>query len=109
MRVGLIIVAAGSGTRLGAAASQAFVPLAGVPIFGHALRGAPSCPDLAEVVVVAPSGWLDGADAVCRSLSCATAVTLVPGGDEREASVSAGVAARRVPPDHPLRAVTRPR
>jgi len=64
--VGLIIVAAGSGRRLGADVPKAFVPLAGVPILGHAVRGALSCADVREVVVVAPEGWLDDADTVCR-------------------------------------------
>jgi 2-C-methyl-D-erythritol 4-phosphate cytidylyltransferase len=64
--VGLILVAAGSGTRLGADVPKAFVPLAGVPILGHALRGARSCPDVAEVVVVAPPAWLAQAEEVCR-------------------------------------------
>ena len=78
MRVGLIIVAAGSGTRLGAVAPKAFVPLAGVPLLGHALRGALSCADVAEVVVVAPAGWVTHADAVCRSAGSRTPVTSAP-------------------------------
>lgn len=65
--VGLVIVAAGSGSRLGAEVPKAFVPLAGAPILGHALRGALSCPRLAEVVVVAPGAWLGRAEQVCRS------------------------------------------
>ncbi|GAA6527391.1 2-C-methyl-D-erythritol 4-phosphate cytidylyltransferase [Intrasporangium sp. DVR] len=64
--VGVIVVAAGSGSRLGADVPKAFVPLAGVPLLGHALRGALSCPGVAEVVVVAPGGWVDAARAVCR-------------------------------------------
>ncbi len=64
--VGLVVVAAGSGRRLGADVPKAFVPLAGVALLGHALRGALSCPDVAEVVVVAPAGWIDEAQAVCR-------------------------------------------
>ena len=108
--VGLIIVAAGSGRRLGAEVPKAFVPLAGVPILGHALRGALSCTDVREVVIVAPEGWLDDADAVCRwarsqprppsqpsSASkehlVGARVTVVPGGAERGDSVAAGLAA----------------
>ncbi|EWS99822.1 2-C-methyl-D-erythritol 4-phosphate cytidylyltransferase [Intrasporangium oryzae NRRL B-24470] len=63
--VGVILVAAGSGSRLGADVPKAFVPLAGLPILGHALRGALSCPDVAEVVVVAPVSHL----AVARELA----------------------------------------
>ncbi|MDN5797310.1 MAG: 2-C-methyl-D-erythritol 4-phosphate cytidylyltransferase [Intrasporangium sp.] len=100
--VGLVIVAAGSGTRLGAEVPKAFVPLAGVPILGHALRGARSCPGLAEVVVVGPSRWLGQAEEVCRSagfasddesVSDAVSVTVVAGGATRGDSVAAGLAA----------------
>ena len=117
--VGLIVVAAGSGSRLGADAPKAFVPLAGVPLLGHALRGALACPDVAEVVVVSPTGWLEEAHAVCRwarsQPGVASArppfpagpaspaqssehlsgvrVTVVAGGAERGDSVAAGLAA----------------
>jgi 2-C-methyl-D-erythritol 4-phosphate cytidylyltransferase len=113
--VGLILVAAGFGTRLGADVPKAFVLLAGVPLLGHALRGARSCPEVAEVVVVAPPSWLDEAQEVCRSVasqpqppSSAPAdpttssdpvvhrpgtVTVVAGGAERDDSVAAGLAA----------------
>ena len=76
--VGLVIVAAGSGSRLGADAPKAFVPLAGVPILGHALRGALSCPDLREVVVVAPPAWLGPAQEVCRSAGFAVPADPAP-------------------------------
>jgi 2-C-methyl-D-erythritol 4-phosphate cytidylyltransferase len=98
--VGLIVVAAGTGSRLGADVPKAFVPLAGVPLLGHALRGALACPDVAEVVVVAPTGWLDKADAVCRwarshsgEQFSGASVTVVAGGAERGDSVAAGLAA----------------
>lgn len=99
MRVGLVIVAAGSGSRLGAGVPKAFVPLAGMPILGHALRGALSCPDIGEIVVVAPAGWAGHADAVCRRAETQTARTphtplrIVVGGAERGDSVAAGLAA----------------
>jgi len=98
--VGLIVVAAGTGSRLGADVPKAFVPLAGVSLLGHALRGALACSDVAEVVVVAPTGWLDEADSVCRwarshssGQFSAASVTVVAGGAERGDSVAAGLAA----------------
>jgi 2-C-methyl-D-erythritol 4-phosphate cytidylyltransferase len=101
--VGIIIVAAGSGSRLGADVPKAFVPLAGVPLLGHALRGALSCPDVAEVVVVAPAGRIGEAHAVCRwarsQPDAETApptrvrIEVVAGGAARGDSVAAGLAA----------------
>lgn len=93
-RVGVIIVAAGSGTRLGADVPKAFVPLAGEPLLGHALRGALACAD--EVVVVAPAGWQDVAREVVAATSgpeWAAYATVVPGGAERGDSVAAGLRA----------------
>jgi 2-C-methyl-D-erythritol 4-phosphate cytidylyltransferase len=82
------------------------VPLAGLPILGHAMRGVLSCADVAEVVVVAPASHLDEArtvvtDAehwsrravpVCREPEGRDPVTIVSGGSERSDSVAAGLA-----------------
>lgn len=70
------------------------MPLVGVPLLGHALRGALACAD--EVVVVVPADWLEPAhailDAVCGP-EWAAYVTVVPGGAERGDSVAAGLQA----------------
>jgi 2-C-methyl-D-erythritol 4-phosphate cytidylyltransferase len=75
---------------------KAFVPLAGVPILGHALRGVLSCSAVAEVVVVAPAAHRgeaqDLAAAVCREVASHADVTVVVGGAERGDSVAAGLA-----------------
>jgi 2-C-methyl-D-erythritol 4-phosphate cytidylyltransferase len=73
------------------------VPLAGVPLLGHALRGVLSCAAVAEVVVVAPeshrSQAQDVADDVCRELGSGAPVRIVSGGAERGDSVAAGLRA----------------
>ncbi len=96
-RVGVIVVAAGSGSRLGASVPKAFVPLAGVPLLGHALRGVLSCTAVSEVVLVVPASHVDVAEAiaeaVCREAGSAGVVTVVVGGDERGDSVAEGLRA----------------
>lgn len=71
------------------------MPLAGVPLLGHALRGVLSCAAVSEVVVVAPAAHRGDAEVVaegvCRELGSATRVTVVPGGAERGDSVAAGL------------------
>ncbi|GAA2747969.1 2-C-methyl-D-erythritol 4-phosphate cytidylyltransferase [Terrabacter aerolatus] len=71
------------------------MPLAGVPLLGHALRGVLSCAAVSEVVVVAPPAHRGDAetlaDEVCRELGSTTRVTVVPGGAERGDSVAAGL------------------
>ena len=63
-RVGVIVVAAGSGSRLGAGVPKAFVPIAGESILAHALRGVLACTSVNEIVVVAPPGRRPEAEAV---------------------------------------------
>ncbi|HEU5242493.1 MAG TPA: 2-C-methyl-D-erythritol 4-phosphate cytidylyltransferase, partial [Ornithinibacter sp.] len=53
-RVGVVIVAAGAGSRYGADVPKAFVPLRGRTLLAWALEGALGCPGVAAVVVVAP-------------------------------------------------------
>ena len=93
-RVGIIVVAAGSGTRLGAGAPKGFVGIDGHTILRHALERVFAAP-YAQVVVVAPSGR-EG-DALSEALGAAgdrrDLVTVVVGGATRQASVQAGLAA----------------
>lgn len=84
--VAIIIVAAGSGTRLGAPAPKAFVDVSGSPILEHAVLGVAG---LGQLVIVAPSSHLSHAqDIVDRANLDAT---VVAGGDSRQASVAAGL------------------
>ncbi len=74
------------------------MPLAGRPLLGYALRGALSCPDLHQVVVVAPPEWVQQAREACRlaaaeHASAAPDLEVVAGGAERGDSVAAGLAA----------------
>ncbi|WP_431799076.1 2-C-methyl-D-erythritol 4-phosphate cytidylyltransferase [Microbacterium kunmingense] len=101
-RVAVIVVAAGSGTRLGAG-PKAFVGLDEHTILRHALtRVFQTAP--AQVVIVAPSGR-EG-DALTDALEAAgdrrDLVSVVTGGGSRQSSVAAGIAALWVDIDHVL-------
>ncbi len=91
-RVGIVVVAAGSGTRLGAGGPKAFVGIDGHSILRHALVGVFAAP-VAQVVIVAPAGR-EG-DALSEALAAAGTrrdlVSVVAGGDTRQASVAAGL------------------
>lgn len=82
------MVAAGSGTRLGAGVPKALVELAGEPLVVHAVRQARLADGVEHVVVVAPPGR----EAQFAAL-LPPAVTVVAGGAERSRSVAAGLAA----------------
>ena len=96
---GVIIVAAGSGTRLGAGMPKAFVEVAGEPMLAHALRGLLSLPGRVAISVAIPRE--DAARrAIAESLVARelaplgerlVSATCVEGGAERTASVRAAL------------------
>jgi 2-C-methyl-D-erythritol 4-phosphate cytidylyltransferase/2-C-methyl-D-erythritol 2,4-cyclodiphosphate synthase len=93
-RVAVIVVAAGSGSRLGAPAPKAFVGLDEHTILRHALRGVFEGPT-AQVVVVAPAGREGDAltDALEAAGDARDLATVVVGGATRQDSVAAGLRA----------------
>lgn len=91
MRAGAIIVAAGSGERLGAGMPKAFVRVAGLPLVAWSVRALEAAPSVGPVVVVAPPGAeREMAAAIGRG---AQVHAVVPGGSSRQRSVAAGIAA----------------
>ena len=106
-------MAAGRGTRLGADRPKALVTLGrgsdAAPLVTHALRGVLSCPDLTDVVVVAPQDRMPELTAAVRLTSAGgsadhlaggqgqpVSVRVVAGGEQRSDSVAAGL--RALPP-----------
>jgi 2-C-methyl-D-erythritol 4-phosphate cytidylyltransferase len=98
--VGVIIVAAGQGTRLGGGGGgggdtpKQFRPVGGIPILLRAIRPFVAHPDVARVIVVlrqadlaAPPPWL------AELRGGTTPLEFVAGGAERTDSVRAGLAA----------------
>ncbi|HEX2905102.1 MAG TPA: 2-C-methyl-D-erythritol 4-phosphate cytidylyltransferase [Jatrophihabitans sp.] len=86
MSVAAVVVAAGSGDRLGAGQPKAMVRLGGSTILDTALAVFLQHPRVAEVVVVAPPD-------LAESLARATGVRVVPGGSTRADSVQRGLSA----------------
>lgn len=93
-RLAVIVVAAGSGTRLNGGAPKAFVGLDEHTILRHALRGVFAAPR-AQVVIVVPQGYEGAALTDAREVAGdrLDLVSVVAGGTTRQSSVAAGVAA----------------
>lgn len=91
--VGVVVVAAGSGSRLGAGAPKAFVHLRGRPLLAHALDTIARMPGLTSLVVVTPAGLTDPSDALWAGVDLPAGAVVVGGGAERTDSVAAGLAA----------------
>ena len=89
-----ILVAGGSGTRMGADRPKQFLLLRGEPVLLHTLRRfAEPALGVAELVVVLPSDQLDTWRALCAEFNVAIPHRLVAGGATRWGSVKAGLAA----------------
>ena len=93
--VGVIVVAAGSGTRLGADRPKAFVDLAGRTVLERSLSSVFGMQREAQVVVVAPADLVGEAEAIAaHSAGVASEwISVVAGGDTRQQSVARGLAA----------------
>lgn len=90
----IIVVAAGSGTRLGAAQPKAFVGIDDHSVLRHALEGVFAASS-AQIIVVAPAGHEGAAEAELRATAGERAelCRVVTGGATRQQSVAAGLRA----------------
>ena len=89
----VVLVAAGSGTRLGAGIPKALVNLAGKPLFEHALQNIMAVPNLFQVVIAVPADHhQDFAPVAARYSSADVNVVLVAGGETRQQSIANALA-----------------
>ena len=90
MKASAIIVAAGSGSRLGRNEPKAFVPLGGRTLLSWSLATIARVPMIGEVVIAVPAGMESAARREASALS--TPVKITPGGAERQDSVRIALA-----------------
>ena len=92
--MGVVLVAAGQGTRIGGDTPKQYRLLAGVPVLLRALRPFTTHPEVAQVALVLPPADAAAPPDFLRGLA-GDGLTLVAGGAERRDSVRAGLAALR--------------
>jgi 2-C-methyl-D-erythritol 4-phosphate cytidylyltransferase len=92
MRASAIIVAAGSGSRLGSATPKAFIPLGSRSLLYYALRTIAQVPAIFEAVVAVPAGMESAAHAEAALAGLKIPVKVTPGGIERQDSVRIALA-----------------
>ena len=96
-RCAVVIVAAGSGERLGHGAPKARVPLGGEPMLAHAVRGVVAAGVAAQICIAIPEGDAELAE-ICARLAAESgtgpdvAWNVVEGGADRADSVRAALA-----------------
>jgi len=93
MRVAALVLGAGRGERLGHAVPKAFVPVAGRPLFAHALEALAATQAIDWVVPVVPADALERFAGMAQAFRCHGKLgPPVAGGEERQDSVAAGLA-----------------
>ena len=90
--VGLVLVAAGSGSRLGSGEKKQFARLGGVPLFVRSLLSFVGTPGLARTAVVLPSEDLARGQALLEGAAPGIPAVVVTGGPTRQDSVRNGLA-----------------
>lgn len=88
-----VLVAAGQGERLGAGMPKGLVPVGGVPMVARTARALEASPLITHIIaVVAPGSEAVAAESLDRA-GCERVRAVIPGGETRQASVAAGLAA----------------
>src|SRR5699024_10357447 len=93
----VIVVAAGSGTRLGYGMPKALVPIAGRPILDIALKSVTRALPSARIIVTVPAG-----DRALSDIAAAHGARAVIGGATRSQSVARALAALDSPTEYVL-------
>ena len=88
-----IIVAAGKSERMGAGTDKAFLSLGNKPVVAWSLLAFERCPDVDRIVLVVRKEQQVAAKAVARMFGISKLIAIVPGGNKRQESVQAGLAA----------------
>jgi 2-C-methyl-D-erythritol 4-phosphate cytidylyltransferase/2-C-methyl-D-erythritol 2,4-cyclodiphosphate synthase len=94
MTIAAVIVAAGSGSRMGMDIPKQYLMLAGLPVLVRCLRPFLDHPEIARVALVVPAARLAASESICASYGLASPrLNFVAGGARRQDSVLAGLRA----------------
>lgn len=86
-----ILVAGGTGSRVGAGTPKQFLPLGGKPLLAHALAHFDGCPAVRRIVLVLPREGFIESCCIMEPYLDQKPVNFVPGGETRQASTWEGL------------------
>ncbi|WP_179953405.1 2-C-methyl-D-erythritol 4-phosphate cytidylyltransferase [Desulfobotulus mexicanus] len=87
-----VVVAGGSGIRMGAGTRKQYLALGGIPLMGHSLRMLDQNPEVESIVLVVPSeDMVYVRDCILPDLKLRRVPSLAAGGTTRQASVYSGL------------------
>ena len=96
MHVVALIPAAGQGRRMGGEKPKAFLPLGPLPILAHTLQKFEACLQVDEILpLVPPGGSMIWTEEIVHQSGLKKVFQVLPGGEERQESVSIGLEAIR--------------
>ncbi len=101
--IAAIILAAGRGERMGGNVDKAFIGLGPKPIVAYSLLAFEACPVVGAIVLVVRGERIDSSRELCRGLGISKLFAVVGGGERRQDSVQAGLAA--LPPEASIVAI----
>ena len=90
-----VVLAAGQGTRMGAAGNKVFLPLAGKPVLAHSLGVFERCAGVGETLLVAHANELGDCRALVERYGLRKVRAIIAGGATRHASEYAALNALR--------------
>ena len=88
-----IILAAGKSERMGGGVDKAFLSLVNKPMVAWSLMAFEKCPDIDRIVLVVRKEQVVASKAVVKMFGISKIDKIVPGGNRRQESVAAGLAA----------------
>lgn len=92
-KVAAVIVAAGTGSRMGAqTVSKQFLPINGRPVLAHTLTRFETCSEIDQIVLVIREEERDQCERIVADIGTAKVSAMVSGGKERQDSVWNGLA-----------------
>ncbi|MBM6997915.1 2-C-methyl-D-erythritol 4-phosphate cytidylyltransferase [Paenibacillus sp. DXFW5] len=94
---GVIVVAAGRGTRMGTVESKQYLMLDGKPIFIHTLEVFHRHPSISQIVLVTGEQDVDRCRSWIAEYGMAEQIQVIPGGAERQHSVRQGLLSLSTP------------
>lgn len=89
----LMLMMAGSGTRLGAERPKQFLELDGIPIFAYILEGYCRMSEISQMVLVVHSDWMEYTRKWTQRIGATENIWIVEGGTERVHSLRNGIQA----------------
>lgn len=91
MRIHAVIIAAGSGSRMGQDIPKQFLNVNDKPVLLYTLEGFQNHPDIDEITLVCLDGWQNVVDAYARQFGIDKLVRIVAGGASGQESIRNGV------------------